>query len=395
MMALRAAKSLVYLAGRAGVAVLVYASVHLATQLLPSSSTASTLAFTCVGNTVLFLGYLAYFAGTLVHQALTEPHPRRSQHPSVLLLEGNSEVYALRFQELVARCHAEASMVFERPPLATLTTTIPLLWCHIYAVGFCLFTLSYCVHGGSRLAALVAFGSSLACAFHNLLANPNQDGLSRLLLLFMYAAALVLLFTRNVTAPVESWLLCVVLPAASPVLLYNTQRYNRAQTLQLTATQYMVFGLPCVALMSICYLSAYLPIHECSSLLSTELTDIISYNATLEAPRVLQAHPLAVLGCVMTPAALWMAMLAYVDALLRPHRLIGVVGCFMLVHVGKEAVMDPGRREWQAGVALCSTAALLGIWLDPVPLSQSKPQVDARLQDEEEELQPQASESPT
>jgi hypothetical protein len=373
-MTVQAVKSLIYLLARCTVALLVYLSVHFGTQLSKQASTASVLAFTCFGNVLLFIGYMLYFAGSTGYQALTNPQPRPN---NVLLLSGEGDVLALRFQELVARCHAEATLVYERPVTGMLTTTVPLLWYHIYAVGFCFFTLSYCVHGVTLLPTLVLMTFSFACVIHYMLANPHPNGLSRVLVLLLQSSALGLLYVHSTAVTAESWLLCLVLPAACPVMLYNMQR---DQVLQLSATQFLVFGLPCVTMMSVCFLSADLPIRE------LDLAELVrmSSNSTVE---MMEVQPAAVLGCVVSPITLWLGMVAYADALLRPQRLLGVVGAFILVHAAKEAYMDPMRKEWQACVTLAGTAALLGIWLDPVPLALKTQHMDVRLQcDEEQEV---------
>ena len=389
MTALSAAKTAVYVLGRCAVSLLACVTMHEAMRLQPSPmSTASALAFTCFANLLLFVMHMLYFACTIAYQALTDP--RRPSH-NVLVLEAEGDVFALRFQELVARCHAESTLVYQRPKPATLTTTVPLLWYHIYAMGFAFFTLSYSVHSGALPATLIMLLTTLACAFHHLLANPHPDGLSRLLLFLLTTGALCLLMARLPTIAGDNWLVCIVLPAACPLMLYNLQR---GQSLQLTASQLFVFAMPCVAMMSICYLSAYLPIHSCTSLSGTSLSNLLLASggngtvtladALASMPSIVQSHPTVVLSTVMTPFVLCASVLMYADALQRPQRILGVCGCFVLVQAAKHCYEDPGSKQLQASVAMVSTAAFLSLWLDPVPLKPKETKVDTRLQEEEE-----------
>ena len=389
-MALRAAKTAVYILGRCAVGVLLTITMQEAMRLQPSPmSTASALAFTCFGNLILFVLHMIYFACTIAYQALTDPRP---QPHNVLVLEAEGDVLALRFQELVARCHAEATLVYQRPKPATLTTTIPLLWYHIYAVGFAFFTLSYSVHGGALTATLMLLLASLACAFHHLLANAHPDGLSRLLLFLLTTGALCLLIARLPTIAGDNWLVCIALPVACPLTLYNLQR---GQSLQLTASQLFVFATPCVAMMSICYLSAYLPIHSCTSLSGTSLSNLIlasgGGNSTLaealaSMPSIVQSHPTVVLATIFSPCMLCVGVLLYADALQRPQRMLSVCGCFVLVQSAKHCYEDPTSKQLHASVVMASVAAFLSIWLDPMPLKPKPNGVDTRLQQEEEEI---------
>ena len=388
------ARRLCYVVTRAGLVALVHLCFTHAMTLvstfaeqLGSHPILDTVGFTSFVNLLLFSCYLVYYASCYVYQSMVDPPSGCVGRSAVMLLEEDKDIFSMSFPELAARCHAEAKLVYTHRKPSALLTTVPRMWYHVYALGFSLFVLSYSVHMASALPFLSLVTSCTMCSMcHHL---RTRGGKSWLVCCAVYALlcwALALLWYKHAVLMQAVWL-DVALPLAAPFIVHSMQQ-ETSKVLQLKAAQVLIFGLPFLAMMSVCFLSTYLPLQQCSSLQSLVVEDIRALsNVTLVWPFLRDGRPAAVICVLLCPALLWLGMTSFTSAVLQPHKLVEFVSSGLLVLASKALFLSPEEGTLQAAVVLCSLAAVCTscIAVADEPLLQLQEEPGTPVVEEEEE----------
>ena len=296
--------------------------------------------------------------------------------------------------------------------------TPSLLWYYVYTVGLAVFGLSYTVQNASLVQSLaLGLGCVLCSAWFLVLDTPapllrvTARNAVRLALVITVLVCLVLVAVDEAAAPLlqhkvhnstannstttttvvvfwyDTWRgnwLGLVIPFAAPALL-GSCRCSRLKAARLDADRVVLFALPFLAAVSLCYLSMHAPLQKCVALTSSveaylngstsmDLLQLIEANVVVvhrndnatgigadrDAPVQTGAADVGV--WLLAAGSMWCTLVAFTSAMTHTDNMLSCSLCFCAVLVCKQAlvaVSDNDTRPLLTGSAVATSIAAL------------------------------------
>lgn len=329
------------------------------------------VALACCTDLLAALLYLTY---TAAKRLLVSSSPQ----PSFGAAQGM--VYVSQQQQ---RCGAR-----QRPaaaPAGVVDITPSALWYYVYATGVAVFSLSYAITNASILPSLALGCSSTACAMYNGARRMGRCASSTAakvraaarLLLPMGLMAIVAGVAADAFPDYALWQQKVragwvgaVFPCMAPLLVASC-RQSMGPSTTLSGDKLVLFSLPFVAVVSLCYLSLHAPLQQCT-VLSASVESYLNGSSPLSLLQLIEENQaLLSLGHTrdgVAAIAVWLfaaisvagALMAFVGAMLRGDSVLSCAACFIAVFCCRR-VLQEQQQQTPAAHAAAALSCILAL----------------------------------
>ena len=295
--------------------------------------------------------------------------------------------------------------------------TPAMLWLYVYAVSTGVFVLGYTMHGGHKQSCAVLLLSLTVCAIVRPTLEAYNCGDTRACCLRLVAGLFIcipvgivlsdMLLAEGATSICATELgrrtprcllqggwLGVILPALTPFAIGSCK--ERARALQLHSHEVVVFALPFLTAIAVCYISVYTPMRM--AWMDEDLEKLMQWweagNVTIGAlePAVksgvnesLRGAPSyyttaallfpsgeAVILWLLGPLAIGGSYVVLVTAMVNTAKTLGYTAALVLVVSARQAIEAPGPKT-HAAVSMATVALLVASAVGPLHSSARLP----------------------